>query len=338
MSTRSPLLERLAVPLAILAGTHAVGTIGYRILWSDIGGTWLDALFMTFTTITTIGFGEIKPLDGAGRLLTMLVALGGIGSLFYTFTVILDFVTSGEVRSARRARSMQHKIDSLSDHFIVAGVGRVGREAASELRDSGHSFILVDTADYVETVADELGVPSVRGDASEDAVLERAGVKRAKGLIVTTSNDATNLYVVLSARLLNPSCFIASRAVDEAAVPKLLRAGANRAISPYAIGGKRLAHLMLSPGVVDFFETAITQNKQALSIGDMAVTPTAPAVGQTLAALNIHEATGAWLLAVVRQGNALVHPSGEVKLGAGDHVLALGTGEQLERLERLVAR
>lgn len=338
MSTRSPLLERLAVPLAVLAGTHAVGTIGYRILWSDIGGTWLDALFMTFTTITTIGFGEIKPLDGAGRLLTMLVALGGIGSLFYTFTVILDFVTSGEVRSARRARSMQHKIDSLSDHFIVAGVGRVGREAASELRDSGHSFILVDTADYVETLADELGVPSVRGDASEDAVLERAGVKRAKGLIVTTANDATNLYIVLSARLMNPKLFIAARVDEDAAVPKLRRAGADRVINPYATGGRRLAHLLLSPRAVDFFETALRRGKQALAIDEILVVENSTAAGRTLAQLDLGSKTGVTVLAVLRDGATTATPRGDFALAVGDHLLVLGTDEQLARSGELLGR
>lgn len=338
MSARSPLLERLAVPLAILAATHAMGTIGFRILWSDIGGTWLDALFMTFTTITTIGFGEIKPLDSAGRVLTIFIALGGISSLFYTFTVILDFVTSGEVRSARRARSMQHQIDSLSDHFIVAGVGRVGREAATELRDSGHRFILLDTAGYVVELADELGVPFVRGDASEDAVLERAGIRRAKGLIVTTSNDATNLYVVLSARLMNPKLFIAARVDDDAAVPKLQRAGADRVINPYATGGRRLAHLLLSPRAVDFFETALRRGKRALAIDEIMVVENSSAAGRTLAQLDLGSRTGVTVLAVLRDGATTATPHGDFTLAVGDHLLVLGTDEQLARSGELLSR
>jgi voltage-gated potassium channel len=185
--------------------------------------------------------------------------------------------------------------------------------------------------------AEEQGYLLLGGDATEDHVLERAGVRRARGLIVTTSNDATNMYIVLSARVLNPTLYIVSRAVDDASVTKLSRAGANRAISPYAIGGHRLAHLILNPAVVDFFETALRRGTETLAIEDLSVPPDSGSVDQTLEALQIRRVTGATILAILRDGSPIVSPPGDFRLLAGDQLLALGTGEQLRSLERLIA-
>jgi voltage-gated potassium channel len=329
---RRQLVERLRVPLVLLAVTHVVGTVGYPLVWKDPGATWVDALFMTFITITTIGFGEVRPLSDLGRLLTMAIAGTGIGSLFYSFTVLLDYAASEQVRAARRRRTMQKRVDGLSGHFILAGVGRVGREAAAELKASGVPFVIVDPSEAVEAVCSEFKCPFVRGDATEDATLDAAGIARAKGLIVTTSSDATNLYVILSARLLNPELFIVSRAVDDSSVPKLMRAGANRAISPYAIGGRRLAHLMLSPRVVDFLETALTTGDQTLSIDDMVVGKG----GRALESLQLPARSGASVLAVVREGRPTANPRGDFVLETGDHLLVLGTRAQLQQVEKLL--
>lgn len=327
------LLVRLRVPALLLVLTHGVGAAGYHALWAP-EGTWLDALFMTFITITTIGFSEVHPLGTAGRMLTMGIAGSGIGSLFYTFTVALDYAASDQVRSARRRRKMQKTIDGMTGHFILAGIGRVGREAAAEFRESGASFLVIDPSPGVEAFAAQLECPFIKGDATEDATLTKAGITRAKGLIVTTSSDATNLYVILSARLLNPSLFIASRAVDDASVPKMIRAGANRAISPYAIGGRRLAHLLLSPRVVDFLETALKKGDKSLSIEDVVVAPGSVAEGKQLEALQLAAKTGASVLAVVRDGTPTPNPRADFVLASGDHLLILGTSEQLVAVER----
>jgi len=329
------LQSRLALPLAILIGTHVVGVLGYHWLWRDQGGTWMDALFMTFTTVATIGYAEVKPLDDAGRLFTMAIAVTGIGSLFYSFTVGLDHLTSDSIRQSRRKRRMQERIDRLERHFIVAGYGRVGREAAHELHQAGLPVVVVDPDPEVSRIAAETGFLLLQGDAAEDAVLERAGIRRARGLVVTTASDATNLYVILSARLLNPSLFIASRAVDETSVPKLLRAGANRAISPYAIGGRRLAHLMLSPRVVDFFETAFQRGKQALRIAGLQ--PSASATTRSVGALVEAGAKGVTVLAVLRGDQVVRSPDPSFALGVDDHLLVLGTDEQIEALERAMS-
>lgn len=233
---------------------------------------------------------------------------------------------------------MQHAIDKLEGHYVVAGIGRVGREAALELLAAKSSIVALDPGDEARRLGDEKGCLFIQGDATDDGVLVRAGVKRARGLIVTTDSDATNLYVILSARLMNPDLFIAARAADIASKPKLLRAGANRVISPYAIGGHCLAHLMLSPRVVDFFETALRRGSKALNIDDILVEVGSPAAGKSLEGLRVRAATGATILAVLRDGTPQPNPSGDFCLAPGDHLLVLGTDEQLQKLEHLLNR
>jgi len=232
---------------------------------------------------------------------------------------------------------MERRIAELTGHVIVAGLGRVGRQAARELAEAGTPFVVVDPSPAAVQAAEARGHLALAGDATEDATLDRAGVRRARGLIVTTATDATNLYIVLSARVLNPALLIVSRAADEASVPKLLRAGANRAISPYAIGGHRLAHLILSPAVVDFFETALRRGDETLVIEDLLVAAGSPAAGRTLGALAVRQATGASVLAVLRAGAPIPNPPADLALQAEDRLLALGTAEQLRRMEQLIA-
>ena len=332
-----PLRARLFFCLSLVTAVLVAGTLGYVWLWREVGGTWLDALFMTVTTITTIGYGEVKPLNGAARIFTMVLALVGIGSLFYTFGVIMEYVVTVRLTDPTGRRKMEKRVAQLSGHVIVAGLGRVGRQAVQELKEADAPFVVVDPSERAVQAGEEQGWLVVHGDATEDDVLIRAGVVRARGLIVTTATDATNMYIVLSARVLNPALMIVSRAVDEASVAKLIRAGANRAISPYAIGGHRLAHLILSPSVVDFFETALRRGNEMLNIEDLAVAPGSAAMGKTLDGLDVRRATGATVLVILHADGSLALPSGAAVLAAGDRLLALGTADQLRQLEALVS-
>ena len=332
------LRSRLRPPVAMLAVVVACGTLGYYGMWRDGPNAWLDALYMTVITITTVGYGEVRPLGPLGRVFTMAIAITGVATLFYTATVVMEYIVTVRLADpGGRRRRMERDIARLEGHIVVAGVGRVGRQAAEELALAGQPFVIVDPSPARAEYAASHNYLFIVGDATEDAILERAGVRRARGLVVTTGTDATNMYIVLSARLMNPKLYIVSRAVDDTSVPKLTRAGADRAISPYAIGGHRLAHLILSPTVVDFFETALRRGDESLNIEGIALDRQSRSVGRTLGSLDIRRVTGVTILAVMRDGNPVPNPPSDLVLAAGDQLLALGTAAQLAELVRLVA-
>jgi voltage-gated potassium channel len=248
----------------------------------------------------------------------------------------MEYLVTSRLTDPTGRRRMEKRVAQLSGHVIVAGLGRVGRQAAQELAGAGAPFVVVDPAEAAMRHCDERRWLGIRGDATEDEVLERAGIGRARGLIATTANDATNMYIVLSARVLNAGLSIVSRAVDESSMAKLTRAGADRAISPYAIGGHRLAHLILSPNVVDFFETALRKGSEALNIEDIVIARGSPGAGHSLDGLDVRRATGATVLVILRGDGTSVSPAGDTMLEPGDRLLALGTAEQLRRLEALL--
>lgn len=336
MPTRASLRERLYLPLGIVLGTLLVGTVGFWLVWREWHASWIDAFFMTATTITTIGYGEVYKLNTAGRIWAVLVAFVGIGSLFYSFSVVMEYIVSSRIADPRGRRRMVRQIEGLRGHVIVAGLGRVGKQAALELKEAGVPFVVVDPKEGAKAYAEEMGLLHLEGDAAKDEVLEKAGVRWASGLIVTTSNDASNLYIVPSARVLNPQLRIVSRAVDEDSVAKLVRAGANQAISPYAIGGRRLAHLILSPTVVEFFETVLKRGPESLNLEDITVSPGSPAAGKGLGQLLDQCPPGISVLVVFREAQAIPNPEPELALREGDRLLALGTTPQLDHLEALV--
>lgn len=340
MHSDSPndLRRRLIIPLGLVILVTVIGTFGYYWLGRDQGANWMDAFYMTIITITTVGYGEVIKLDDKGRLFTIFVSLTGVGSLFYGFSVLMENLVTSRLLDPSQSRKMQHRIEAMENHVIIAGLGRVGRQAALELAESGVPFVIVDPAPESFSYARQHRYLMITGDATDDAVLESAGLKSASGLIVTTGDDANNLYIVLSARVLRSDLYIVSRAVDDSSIPKLIRAGANRAISPYAIGGRRLAHLILSPTVVDFFDTVIKRGDESLNLEGIEVYEGARAAGQTIAALNLREVTGASVLVVLRGNRVLPNPDPELILQAGDQLLALGTVEQLDRLEVLVSK
>lgn len=337
MESSANLRVRLLLPLSLVVTVTVIGTAGYVWLGRAQHATWLDALFMTVTTISTIGYGEIIRLDSAGRIFTMVIAIFGIGSLFYSLTVVMDYLVSRRLDDPLGEKKVQREIDRMVGHHIVAGLGRVGKQAAAELHDAKTPVVVIDPGVEAQHYAHQHGYLHIHGDATHDDVLLRAGIERAKGLVVTTGDDANNLYIVLSARVLNAKVYIVSRAVDDASIPKLVRAGANRAISPYAIGGRRLAHLILSPEVVDFFDTVIRRDEQSLNLEGIKVSAESAVVGQTLADLDVLEKTGANILIILRDNNVLPNPAPETLLCAGDQLLALGTTEELDALEAMIA-
>ncbi|WP_457629691.1 potassium channel family protein [Oceanithermus sp.] len=332
---RSQRLEaRLVVPLTLVALVTATGTVGYWLLWRPYGATWLDAFYMTFITITTIGYGEPYLLDDRGRMFTVFVGTTGIASLFYVFGVFMDHLVEVGASGVRRKRLMEKKAAALREHVILVGLGRVGRQAAEELAQAGENFVVVERNPERVAWALEQGYLVLEGDATDDEVLKKAGVEHAKGLIVATGDDASNLFIVLSARALNPSLYIVARAEDADVLPKMLKAGADRVIDPYAIGGRRLASLVLHPAVVDFLETTLRRGGAPISIEDILITQDSPLAGKSIAELNLNRRYGVVVLALIRGEETIVSPPAEFIFEPGDQVIVMATVEQLERFVR----
>ncbi len=328
--TVSPEVALLVRPAAVVVAVLAIGTIGYVVLE---GYDPINALYMVITTITTVGYGEIQPLSPRGRLFTMGLIVVGVGTMLYTLSSVVHYAAQGELAREVGRRRMQRRIERLSDHVILCGYGRVGRQIANEFRREGVPFVVVDVNETSLAAADAEGCLWVPGNASNDDVLLAAGVKRARALIAAVDSDVDNVYVTLSARGLNPNLFIVARASRDEAEPKLRRAGADRVISPYQIGGRRMAMLALRPVAVEFVDRLLHDPQTDLLLEELDVREGSPLVGRTLEALRNMECRGLIVLAV-KQGPRLVpNPPPDLVLGPGDLLIVMGTKADLAALE-----
>ena len=250
MSTFAP---KTTIVRAILLVTtiFVVGTVGYRVIEN---ASWWDSFFMTAITVTTVGFEEEVPLSHGGEVFTAVLLLAGLGVLLFMLTEISRSVLEGELNQFLGRRRRSRMIERLSGYQIVCGWGRMGRAVVEELRRAGLSVVVVErSADRIRTLQ-EMGIGVVSGDATSEAVLRAANIKRARGLVSTLNDDAHNVYTVLTARALNPALFIVARATEEEAERRILKGGADRVVNPYHLGGTRLAHLVVKPAIVNFFD------------------------------------------------------------------------------------
>jgi voltage-gated potassium channel len=276
---RPTLRRRLVLALLAFPTLVAGGTLGYMAIE---GWSFSDAVFMAATTITTVGFGEVRPLSERGRLFTILLLLVGLTAVWYALSVLVSVALEGELGLRWEERRMERQVSQVRDHHIIAGVGRVGRQTALALRDLGHQVVAIDADPAAVSAAIASGFLVVAGDATEDATLARAGIDHATGLITTLGSDADNVFVTLSARALNATLPIVARANEASAVPKLIRAGATQVVSPYDMAGRQLARLALRPGTVDFIEDLFKGPTGALVVEDVRVDPGSPLVGMPI--------------------------------------------------------
>lgn len=330
--TKKPLL-----PFIIVLSVVIFGTLGYYLLWyGKYDATIIDALFMTLTTITTIGFGEVKPLDDTARLFTMVIALVGIGSLFFILSVWMENLFILQLNNFSRRKKIMKNIDKLSGHIILVGYGRVGQLAVRELLSSKEEFVVIDD-DFVEE--DSLGklhtLLTITGDATADEVLIKAGIERARGIIISTADPATNVFIALSAKVLNPDIFIVARSDNEGDNEKLRRAGANRIVNPYAIGGVRMANLMLNTNIIDFMETSFGEGEENLKMENLTLSEGSHWIDKALKDIKLRQKTGATVLAVIRNGKPHVNPGGDFIIHSGDELVIFGTKSQLKNLEEI---
>jgi voltage-gated potassium channel len=319
--------DRFRFPLLLLGAAIAYGTIGYTLME---GWTLLDAVYMTVTTLTTVGFREINPLDATGRIFTITLMLLGVVILFAVIGVAAQVVASGEMGEPLRRRRMQRRIEALRDHYVICAYGRVGRAAAEEFQLQDVPFVVVEPLPELVPLMEEHGFPYLSADPTQEAVLKEAGIDRAKGLVCAVDSDAINVYITLTARVLNPKLSIVSRASSPESVDQLMRAGADRVVSPYILSGKRMAFLALQPSVVEFFDMVTVAPD--LRLEEIVVRPQSPLDGSTVG--DAYATYGnVTILAVKKMGAELIpSPAHEVRFAAGDLVVALGPVKVLSEL------
>lgn len=315
-----------------LAGIFVLGTIGYRVI---DGAGWWEAFYMTAITLTTVGYGEVFPLSRAGEMFTVLLLLVGLGVLLLAATEVARSMIEGEIRAAFGEFRRSRMIVAFSGHHIVCGCGRMGQAVVQELQNARHRVVVIERSpEAVHRLQDE-DVPVVAGDATDPTTLEAAGVKRASGLVSCLDDDAHNVYAVLTARSLNPQLTIVARASGEGSEDRLRRAGADRVVNPYLLGGIRLAHLLEKPTVVDFLDfSRIGGSKEGLHLAELPLAAARALVGHSLADADLRARWGVGVVAMLRDGEFLPNPDPALQLRDDDVLVVLGTREGLESLKR----
>jgi len=313
----------------ILVTIIAAGIIGYVVIE---GWSFTDALYMTIITITTVGYAEVHPLTTGGRIFSIFLIVGGVSGALYTLTGIIEYIVEGHFGITVGRRRMKARIAKLKGHFILCGYGRVGREIARVLNEEGAPFVVIDSDQNAIAEAEEAGYLCLLGDATNDEVLKEAGISQARGLVSAVGTDTDNTYITLSARGLCADLFIEARSCSPGSEVKLERAGANRVISPQAIGGRRMAMLALRPAVVDFIDTVAYRPGQELQMENVEISSGSPLVSLTIEAA--HHRTGATILAISKKsGGLIVNPPEEETIQDGDRLIVIGTKKQLAASE-----
>ncbi|MCA9541757.1 MAG: potassium channel protein [Myxococcales bacterium] len=314
------------------------GIIGYYIIGN---GRWslVDCAYMVAITITTVGYGEILPVNEVenGRLFTIALLTSGMGVSIYFLSAMTAFIVEGDLREAIWRRRVQKKLLTLSGHQIVCGAGETGSSVIEELVAAGHAVVVVERdQEHLDRLFRRLGdrCYAVHGDATEDAVLLECGVERAAGIVATLHTDRDNLFVTVTARQINQRLRIVSRAVDERAGQKLLRAGADAIVSPNQIGGKRMAHELLRPGVVGFIDLIVRDSERSLTVEQVKLPQGTPLDGRTLAESRIRQAANVLVLSVLHGGGSkhTFNPPSDLVLRAGMTLMVLGDTDAIERL------
>jgi voltage-gated potassium channel len=325
--------RRWIIGVGLVLTVTVGGTLGYIVIegWSAF-----DALYMTVITITTVGYREVHPLSRGGEAFTMVLLLAGVGTVFYVASLAVAAIIEGHLAIRWDALRRGRMIDSLQDHFIICGYGRMGRIIVEEFRRQGVPHLVVDRdPDLVHDVIERGGL-GVAADASGEDVLQKIGIHKARGLIAAVGTDAENVYIVLSARLLRPDLYIIGRAETDDAVRKLKKAGADRVISPYQIGAQHIAMTALRPAVVDFVQLATSTSAEHLdlAIEQVRIAPSAALVGQSIVGANLRQRFGVVIVGIQRAtGKMEFNPPPDALMQAGDQIIVMGKPDNLKQLE-----
>jgi voltage-gated potassium channel len=330
------LRRRLKILTAMVVGVLSVGAAGFMLV---AGYSPLDAIYMSVMTVTTIGYGEVRPLSPAGRVFNTFFMLIGSGTLFFAIGLMTSTIFELQLDEVFRKRRTKKMIDQLDRHVIVCGFGRVGRGAARELKKAGVPFLVVDSNDHRAEWAMREGMLAVQADATRDETLRSAGIDRARGLVCALASDSENLFLTLSAKQLNPAMLVSTRVNEEESEEKMRRAGADMVFAPYYSTGARLAQFVLKPHVRQFLDFTTRGSSMNVMIEQVLVGESSEFVSKSLQELKqLRRELGVSVLAIRHtSGRMVVNPAPEEPVSAGDHLIVMGEPESLRKLERMLA-
>jgi voltage-gated potassium channel len=331
MSVRS----RIRLALIFLSCVLALGTSGFHFIE---GWSWFDGFYMTLTTMTTIGYGEVHPLSHVGRVFNSFLIVASVMAGGFAIATISQALLEFEFGKAIGRRRMERELAKLSNHYIICGAGRVGRTVTRQLLARGQSCVIIEKDPVRARWTENEKIPVIVGNASSEENLRKARIEQARGLVAAVSSDAENLYIVLTARGFRSDLKIVARASEEEATSKLLRAGASQVLSPYYFIGHRIAQLLLRPNVLDFIDTAIGTERLDIEIGEVQVREGSRLMGKSFADSAIRQQAGVIVLAVkAAEGTMTFNPAPDTVIRAGDCLIVIGGDEQLKKLEALAS-
>jgi voltage-gated potassium channel len=329
-------VRHLKISMVVLFLLVTMGTVGYM---SIEGWRLIDALYMTVITLGTVGFKEVHDLSDSGKLFTMTLIIFGVSVLGYIVGSLAQIMFEGQIQRIMGRKKVEKMIEALSDHYIICGFGRIGSLICKEFKANELPFVIVEKDNETAEKLDEEGYLHLKGDATMDETLLKAGIKRAKGLISVVTSDTENVYITLTARGLNPDLYILARSGEEGSDIKLKRAGANKVVSPYIIGGSRMAQSILRPNVVDFIEIATGSEHMDLQMEEITIPPHSAFAGETLVSSGFRKEIGVIIVGIKKShGKMVFNPHSQAKIEGGDTLIVLGEPVSIAKLEDLVDR
>lgn len=327
--------HRLVRGLFMLCMVLLAGTMGYMLLehWE-----FLDALYMTVITITTVGFREVREVSEPGRIYTVFLIFMGMGIMAYTVGMVAQVMVEFQLLSLLGRKKLGLRVKSIKDHYIVCGYGRIGKIIAQELKAGNIPLLVIEENPELKDALEDADIPYIMGDATSEELLLEAGIERARGLVAVVLSDADNLFITMTARGLKPDIHIVARADEEKTQKKLLRAGADRVVMPYLIGGQKMAHTIIKPAVTDFLELTVHGEGIELKMEELPVKEGSRLVGVALMDSGIRQDMNIIIVAVRKKdGEMAFNPSSQTRIETGDTLIALGHNQDLMKLAAVLS-